>query len=287
MNEKFPQQNTGLIEAPLRPTDYIAGTIPFEVRNPMGDWRDYVPLEEKQYSENIDTMGCVSFSANNCLEIQTKHQTGADINYSDRYLAKMSGTTKEGNWLAKVGDTIRHNGVVLESTYPAPLNYTWNTYYYTVPQTVINGAIRLKVNYEFLPIRQTALDKETLRYQLLHAPIQVVIPAPHPNHAVVLLHIKGDTAYYFDTYPPYLKTMKVSLITSALKYVLTIKKNNMFLANDAGTVYVITGNQDKRKIGLADLTSLGLFGDEPQIPMDTSGIKEYNTIVGGKTITSK
>lgn len=54
--------------------------------------------------------------------------------------------------------------------------------------------------------------------------------------------------------------------------------NNMQLVNDKGTVYIITGDKDKRKIGLADKTVLGLFGDEPQATMDTSGIPQYNTI---------
>jgi hypothetical protein len=62
---------------------------------------------------------------------------------------------------------------------------------------------------------------------------------------------------------------------------------NMQLVNDKGTVFLITGNKDKRKIGIADLNSLGLFGDEPQVLMDTSDIPEYNTIVDAKTITHK
>jgi N-acetylmuramoyl-L-alanine amidase len=65
------------------------------------------------------------------------------------------------------------------------------------------------------------------------------------------------------------------------------ESQTMKLVKDKGTVYIVTGNNDRRKIGIADLESLGLFGDEPQESMDTSGIKEYNTIVGGKVITHK
>lgn len=284
MND-FPKQNTGLLEG-QRPTDWLVGAINYEVRNSSGDWRDFLPTGEKQ-KDPAETMACVSFSGLNSLEIQTKHQTGADINYSDRFTAKMSGTTKQGNYLWAVADSMRLHGVVLQSVYPTPANYNWDSYYSEIPQSVKDQAIRLDIAYEFLPIRQTSLDKETLAYHLKHAPLQVTVPAPYPNHAVLAIHISGNTVYYFDSYSPFLKTMDYSKITSALKIVLTINKNNMFLANDAGTVYVITGNRDKRKIGLADLQSLGLFGDEPQIPMDTSGIPTYNTIVNGKTITSK
>lgn len=52
----------------------------------------------------------------------------------------------------------------------------------------------------------------------------------------------------------------------------------MQLVNDKGTIYLVTGSKDKRKIGIADLESLGLFGDEPQVPMNTSNIPQYQII---------
>lgn len=63
------------------------------------------------------------------------------------------------------------------------------------------------------------------------------------------------------------------------------ESSKMELVNDKGTVYLVTGNKDKRKIGIADLKSLGLFGDQPQASYDTSKIPNYNTIVGAKHIT--
>lgn len=284
MNE-FPKQNTGVLEG-QRPGDWMAGAISYEVRNPSGDWRPYLPKYEKQ-KDPLETMACVTFSGLSGCEVQTIHQTGAEVNYSDRFTAKMSNTTPQGNYQWAVADSIRLHGVVLEEVYPHIQTSNWNTYYASIPQNIINSAIKLEYAYEFLPIRQTSLDKETLTYHLKHAPIQVIVPAPYPNHAVLAVHIEGDTVHYLDTYSPFLKKMRYSNITSALKGVLTINKNNMFLANDKGTVYVITGNKDKRKIGIADLTSLGLFGDEPQIPMDTSSIPKYNTIKNGKEITNK
>jgi len=66
-----------------------------------------------------------------------------------------------------------------------------------------------------------------------------------------------------------------------------IPNNTMQLVNDKGTVYIVTGNKDKRKIGIADEEALGIFGDEPQIPMDTSSIPEYQTISKGFVINNK
>ncbi len=228
--EDIPQQNTGVIVG-QRPEDWIGGTIPFEERNPSGDWRAHLPHEEKQYSDNTDTMGCVSFSMNNALEIQNKFY-GIDVNYSDRFLAKISGTTSQGNYLYKVADAVRNTGLVLEADYPAPPNYNWATYYSVIPQDVLSKAEGIPMNYEWL-----SPDKGTLQVHLKHAPIQIVIPEPYPNHAVVLVAIEGDTAFYFDTYPPYLKSISLSKINSALKPVLM----NEFVKtiNIQGTVGVV------------------------------------------------
>jgi hypothetical protein len=210
-----------------RPADFVGGTLPYIVRVPDGDWRPFLVKEEKQYSDNADTMGCVSFSANNSLEIQTKQQTGLEVNYSDRFLAKMSGTTHEGNYLYKVADTLR-NGIVTEDQYPTPSSYTWDSYYAPISDDVIKKARKLDVAYEWVKS-----DKATLKHHLKHAPIQIIITKNNPNHAVVLVAIEGDTAYYFDTYPPYLKTINVSdIYPDALKIVINAFMSNAKLGYD-------------------------------------------------------
>lgn len=65
-----------------------------------------------------------------------------------------------------------------------------------------------------------------------------------------------------------------------------ITTQTMQLVKDKGTVYILTGNNDKRKIGIADPVALGLFGDEPQKEMDTSGIPQYNTIASNGIVIS-
>src|SRR3990167_7048548 len=90
-----------------RPDDFVGGTIPYEVRLPSGNWDAFLPSGEWQRSQPdpvkgyIDTMACVSFSALNSIETQIRFLTGQSINYSDRFTAKMSGTTPQGNWLYK------------------------------------------------------------------------------------------------------------------------------------------------------------------------------------------
>jgi hypothetical protein len=133
----------------------------------------------------------------------------------------MSGTTPQGNRLDVVADTARNIGLVKEEEWPAIGNFSWNEYYAAIPQDVINKAIKPGIAYESIPF-----DKGSLQYHLKHAPIKITIPAPHPNHAVVLVAIEGDTAYYFDSYIPHLKKINVAQISYALKIVLTIKTMN-------------------------------------------------------------
>jgi hypothetical protein len=103
-----------------RDTDFVAGTLPYEERNPAGDWEPYAPPGERQSSYKGDSMSCVSFSAINSIETQEKFLTGNQPNYSDRWTAKRSGTTRQGNYLWKVADTIRKEGLVLQEDYPTP-----------------------------------------------------------------------------------------------------------------------------------------------------------------------
>lgn len=221
--EDIPKQNTGVLEGSGTKSLYLGGTIPYEVRLQSGDWRPYLVKEEKQYSQNVDTMGCVSFSLNNDLEIQNKF-LGREINFSDRFLAKMANTTPQGQYLDIVANTARNIGSVKEDEWPEPANYNWNTYYAPIPQDVINKAVKQPILYE-----ETGHDKANLLYQLKQCPIQITIPEPHPNHAVVLVAIVGDTAYYFDTYPPYLKSISLSKISYALKIVLKGTMTNSLL----------------------------------------------------------
>jgi hypothetical protein len=227
-DELTPQQNTGVLIG-QRPSDYVGGTLDYKVRVPDGDWRPFLVKEEKQFSDNADTMGCVSFSANNSLEIQTKQQTGQEVNYSDRFLAKMSGTTLQGNYLYKVADTLRNIGIVTEAEYPTPSSYNWDSYYAPIDQAVISKAQKLDVAYEWV-------NRADFKHHLKHAPLQIIITEQNPNHAVVLVAIEGDTAYYFDTYPPYLKTIKLSSIyPNALKIVLNASMTTIEFVHKAGT----------------------------------------------------
>ena len=219
-----PYENKGVILG-RRPEDWVAGAasgVAYEVRNPSGDWRPYLPPGENQYSDRGDSMSCVTYSALNSIEMQEKLLTGTAPDYGDRWTAKRSGTMRNGNYLYKVADTIRKEGLVLESDYPTPLSYNWDEYHAEIPeplssQLLAKGQDWLKkwtVGYEWITVSQ-----DSFRYHLKHAPIQVVIP----GHAIVEILCEADIVSYFDTYAPYIKQVNVGGIQDALKIVLTAK----------------------------------------------------------------
>ena len=242
--------NDGYLGTGRKDTDYIAGTLPYQVVLESGDWRPYLPTGERQSNYKGDSMSCVSFSALNVIETQEFKLTGQRVNYSDRWLAKISNTQPEGNYLITVVDAIREFGLVLEEDYPAPpAPWTWYDYHKTIPEPLLSQlkakgqAWKKKwgVGYEWIDI-QTELHTH-----LKHAPMQTVLP----GHAVAAA--KQDVIY-LDTYEPFIKEKPKSAFASTLKIVLTPKNMNqtrLVLSKDGHTVYrcepVATTFEDLKK----------------------------------------
>lgn len=226
--------NSGLIPD-ISPSIWLGGQIPYKVVNETGDWRPYIVRHEKQ-KDPLETMACVSFSLNNCLEIQTKFY-GNEMNYSDRFLAKMSGTQPNGNTLEKVADTARNIGLVLESEWPnEPKATTWAEYYKEIPEDVKAKAVKQNFQYEW--VARTDNYTESLKRELKQSPLQITIYAPTPNHAVTLLHVEGSDAYIQDHYLQ-TKKIKVSDISIALKIVSKPMNEFVKTINNKGVVGVV------------------------------------------------
>ena len=200
----------------------VKGALPFEERNPSGDWETYLPLEEKQYNDNGDSMSCVTFAEVSGIEVEEKRITGIEPNYSDRWTAKMSGTTREGNYLWKVADTIRKFGLVKEESYPKPEGkWTWDEYHKIIPEPLYSKLFnegqewlkRWDVKYEAIEFSKASLIKH-----LKMSPLSVVVP----GHCVLNFLTTKDVISYFDTYEPHKKT--VPNVIQAMKVVLYKKE---------------------------------------------------------------
>jgi len=230
---KIPE-NTGVILG-QRETDYVVGVsspIVYKERLKTGDWTPYAFDKERQSSNFVnngvdinDSMACVSHSLVNSIESQIYFLTGKQINYSKRWLAKMSGTMLIGNYMYKVADAVRQYGLVLEEDYPAPEgNWTFKEYHKDIPEPLYSQLIEkgkkwlkdFDFQYEFLQITDPNID-----FHLKHAPVQII--RANPNHAVCGIFSPGQLVNYLDSYPDFFRQVNYPDILAAMKGIVTPK----------------------------------------------------------------
>lgn len=199
--------NYGIIPQPQKSKNFIAGwitSLPQEPINPSGDWRPYLPAYETQNKgTGFDTMSCVSFAALNTLETLHKFRYQTEMNWSDRFTAKMSGTTVRGNWFTQVWDSIRKDGLVPEEDWPYEGD-SWTEYHSIIPEDIVTEGLRAsgryEIGYEFIAF--TSLPN--LRAGLKRGPLEIAIGTEqNPSyHAITLAHIDDDdNRWVFDHYP--------------------------------------------------------------------------------------
>jgi len=247
--------NYGVRLQKKRETDYIIGGSSLDETkiNPLGDWTVYLPLKEYQ-NLGVETMACVIFSALNCLEILLDFKYKEKINFSDRFTAKMSNTTRRGNWMTTVGDSIRKDGIVLEKDYPSVWT-SWEDYYKIIPDDILNKAIQdYKINYEWI----VPTNQDNLTEALKIAPIQIIVHAwdkqvngiyqrtEKPlNHAVVLFNsVPGQYFEIFDTYDYVIKKLAWDYkIQHGFKYSITKNKMEFIKEKNKKAVYLLKGRE--------------------------------------------
>ncbi len=258
-------ENHGIIPG-IKKTDWAAGTIPYEVRLASGDWRSHQVRGEKQWFRSFDTMACVSFATNNTCEIQYKQQTGIELNFSDRMLAKQSQTTPQGNWVYLVLDTARIDGQINEEEWPAPPEPTsWSAYYSAIPMFVMNRA-QTQSKDKFSLAYEVINDKSatSIAYHLKHAPLLITIP----GHEVVGVALQGNNLIYFDSYDPWIKSTSISNIDYIYKAVITAKGKPMSQiktqAKGASRRIVLEASSIEEWIALCKV-----YGKDPNVAEET------------------
>src|SRR3990167_3815194 len=111
--------NYGLKLSEVKPEDYILGgfsTLPTVIVQETGQWDEFLPQIERQSSARLESQGCVSFGSLNCIEMLVKRLYNLSINYSDRWLVKISGTDPNGgNSPSVVLETLRKIGVPFQA----------------------------------------------------------------------------------------------------------------------------------------------------------------------------
>jgi len=252
-------QNHGLIlDDKARVRDWRFGGITgikSDVRQPDGDWTEYLPFLEIQRSKYFDSMSCVTYSALNCLETLLGYlQMNSDISRkrmnwlksesylrngrydtSDRWIAIASGTTKKGNTFARVAEAIRKYNLVSETEFGWDKDVVKKFEDYMSISPLKKKALgekasewgdRFKVNWEWITPTEDNL-REALRY----APLQVCGYAwnkpvkgiyertGHKANHAFMLYKADDYFYAYDHYTKDKKKLALDYkFTAALKY---------------------------------------------------------------------
>lgn len=271
--------NTGvLISSPL-PSDYIAGASPivYKERLSDGQWGKYRPTREKQVGVYFDTMSCVTFAAHNDIEEQVDYLVDKNIlsgdplkelkemgffdengkfNCSERFIAILSGTTKNGNYLNAVWEAIRTYGLLPEKDLPSNLDSRtpWTFEDWMNPAVItkemkekakrvigdkekgITGILQFA--YEWI-----STDRESLKYHLKQAPIQIAAPVCSPwntteiiktcsagaGHSTIIDgYIDNAELECFDHYNPFEKRLAWDYkVSAALKGIVEVAETNL------------------------------------------------------------
>jgi len=253
-------KNTGLIiDNKIRDNIFLGSSGNDNlIVNEQRDWTLYLPDKEYQ-RKAFDTWNCVAFSACNALEIyfnwaiknkkissnnyawlvENGYIINGRINFSDRFVGTKAGTkVGVGNTGSRVANAIHVAGLVPEKLWSFGLNMEAKEYYKnTPPELDILGkefVKRFDIRFESFWVKDI---EEALQY----APAQVYVnawykkngvyynPNEKINHAVV--KIRQTTKQIFDSYDPFVKTLKTNYkyFASGYKYSFNEVINNMIV----------------------------------------------------------
>lgn len=249
---KRPNMDNGFIEEPPKPEDWAVelGSTARKEYLPTKDWKPYRSAGERQRRDNSsETMACVTYSTHNAMEekmnlMKTQVENGSadyetielvkifkyfglynekgEADLSDPYTAKLSGTSYRGNSFRRVLDSVRHNGVVAESVWQTPDTYSWNEYYKTIPQEVINKGKKWNEYVDFI---YEWVDKSDFNRIKVYSPVVTSVYAGYDwNNTNIKIHKKTgnrhnhavDNDYFkqneydgiFDSYVPFDKKVE-------------------------------------------------------------------------------
>jgi len=233
---RFLRIRYGLILDEKSDKDYVMGAndINWKVLKPDGDWTSEAEaiVKEKQHGR-FDTMGCVGYSLMNVIEMLALNKWDKKWNLSDRYINRMSNTTRNGNSMRTVLDTVRKYGVVNEKDWGWDrATFNWNTYYKTVDKQIINkGEAWIKEHlfgYDSVWVTPQAL-KEALKYSPLYVAGyawyrkgMLYYSVGSPNHCFTV--VKYNQAIAYDSYEPYIKHLDDSYKLYYVKRIYLEKK---------------------------------------------------------------
>ena len=220
-------RNYGLKISEKKPDHYTlgGGMVPFKVLQLDKDWTPYLPIKEFQNLNGVEPYACVSFTILTCIEILIKRKYGLDRNYSDRFLAYVSGTKdKQGNDPHEVCEFLRKIGVPPEHFWPFDSAVdTFEKYYEQPAPKLYELAQEFNEEWDFKHEWVPEVAEEISR-ALTTSPLLISVPAWYEdenglyyrpvmasdNHATACVYERLDAfRRAFDTYDaPHIKDVR-------------------------------------------------------------------------------
>ena len=144
------------------------GSLPIR---PDGQWDDWCPPDEDQ-NNGFEPQSCTSNGTLTCVEILQRQEYQDTTDWSERFLANVSGTTMWGNDPQKVAETLRKKGTVHESDLPyTPDINTWAKYYDTIPYELeVRALAKFKGTYDF-GHQYVGTDPQSMMNRLQYSPL--------------------------------------------------------------------------------------------------------------------
>ena len=252
-------KRTGFVKPILDSTQYIMGatlSLPKDILQADGQWGAYLPTEERQQQNNIETYNCTSFATLNCVEILINKIYGKYENKSDRFLGIKAGTHPPGNDPHTVAEAGRKHGFITEDLLPFDSEIDTIDEYYSYQWsdmgTCIEQGQKFLQQYSFGhewvtnghmdKDRRISLMKEALKYSPLGCSVSawyeqggVYVDMNRPNSHWTVIYGYNDTGWLcFDSYEPFRKTLSFDHeITFCKRYSLTPvekKRDNWLIA---------------------------------------------------------
>ncbi len=229
--DKRQQKIDSFIYPVVTEQDYVLGaerSAPFEVINPSGDWRPYLPIPEVQRKDGFDSNSCTSFGTLNIIETLENFQRNLTPNYSERFSAIMGGQKRNGADPHNILEGIRSYGVLDEDILPFKSGMPFEEYMSMGERSssLIKEAKTweesnvFKHEYIYTGSISLAEKKRLLTEALKRSPVGVSVYAwqkrgdvyvkpkgQRDTHWCVLVAIEDGKPIVFDSYAPHLKTL--------------------------------------------------------------------------------
>lgn len=226
---------TNFIYPDIKPNDLVFGKneVVGEILRPDGDWRNFLPPEEIQKRNGIESSACFCEAQQHAIATILEEQYwDADNNYSARFNALLSGGTEYGGNPLECGQSIRHDGLVKETTMPFDDSIqSWSDYHsfkgvneLTCRAEGLKWLTRWKPNYSIVFTREHTLEEKysLLREALKRSPVPISVcgvvdetgnyiqklEGMVDTHMVLAVYVDNNNCIHIrDTYPSFNKIL--------------------------------------------------------------------------------